>query len=294
MLIRDHTFMKFKGCLLPIFLFMSFLGTTLDAQPNRAPVVIKPHQLTDHLYMLEGQGGNIGFLSGPEGVLIVDTQFPHVAPQIIKTVGEMSDGKIQYVLNTHFHGDHTGGNQVIGAGATIIGHNKVRERLEASDRTPDGALPTITYTSQMSLNFGGEEIHMIHLGPGHTDTDSVIYFKSSNALHMGDLFFNGRFPYIDLNSGGSVSGYLSNIKKVLGMTNQETKIIPGHGQLASREDLVSFINMFDDCFQAVSKAKAEGQTLEEVTKAGLPKKYEEWGKAFINEERWISFLYAGS
>lgn len=266
-------------------------SSSVSAQPGRGDVAITPVKMNENIHMLIGQGGNIGFLSNDDGVLLVDTQFQHLAPKILKTVGEMSKGKIKYVLNTHFHGDHTGGNATIGANATIVAHDNVRSRLKSSSRTQEGALPDLTYSKKMTIHFGDEEIHLIHLGPGHTDSDSVVHFKSSNVIHMGDLFFNGRFPYVDLNSGGSIQGYLSNIKTVAGMADKGTKIIPGHGDAATVSDLLVFIKMFEECRAVVSKAKANGKSLEEIQKDGLPKKYESWGKAFINSDRWISFLY---
>lgn len=268
------------------------LQTSLFAQRG-GEVIIQPNKIKENLYMLVGQGGNIGFLSNNDGVLLVDTQFQRLAPKIIKTVGELSQGKIQYVLNTHHHGDHTGGNAAMGIKSTIVAHDNVRKRLSAGGKS-GASLPKLTYSKRMVMHFGDEEIQLIHLGPGHTDTDSVVFFKSSNVIHMGDLFFNKRYPFIDLSSGGSVQGYLSNIKIVAGMVDAETKIIPGHGELATQADLILFIDMFDECFSLVSKARKNGKSLEEIKKAGLPKKYESWGQAFINEDRWIGFLFAGA
>lgn len=277
----------FFGCVLIVWLIH-------PGHSQQGEVVIKPHKISDQLFMLEGQGGNIGFLSNEGGVLIVDTQFPHVAPKILKTVGEMSQGKIQFVLNTHFHGDHTGGNAVIGAEATIIAHDRVRERLSQDGRTSPAAYPDLTYASTMTVYFGSEEIQLIHLGPGHTDSDSIIYFKSSNTIHMGDQFFHGRFPYIDLASGGTPTGYLNNIRRVAGMTNPQTHIIPGHGPLATQNNFLEFIAMFEECSGIVLKAKMDGKSLEQTIADGLPEKYRPWGTGFIKEAQWITFLYTGS
>jgi len=283
-----------KFCVTGLLVLIVFAHTHAPVFGQRGgDVAIQPKEINEKIYMLVGQGGNIGFLSNDDGVLLVDTQFQRLAPKIIKAVGELSQGKIQYVLNTHHHGDHTGGNSVLGIDSIIVAHDNVRKRLNAGGKS--GAfLPKVTYSKRLSMHFGDEEIQLLHLGPGHTDSDSVVYFKSSNVIHMGDLFFNKRYPFIDFRSGGSVRGYLSNIKIVAGMTNAKPKIIPGHGELATQTDLLSYIKMFEECFGIVSKAKKNGKSLAEIKRIGLPKKYENWGKAFIDEEKWIGFLFAGA
>ena len=206
-------------------------------------VPIQIQHVAGSIHMLEGRGGNIAVSVGKDGLLIVDTQFAELAPQIEQALDSLDKGSLQYVLNTHWHGDHTGGNAHFGAKATVIAHEKVRQRLSEKSNTPDKALPVITFRESSSLFFNGEEIRMLHLGPGHTDGDAIIWFTQSNVIHMGDQFFNGRFPYIDLASGGQAEGYLKNVQTVLNHLPEEAKIIPGHGKLATRSDLESFETM---------------------------------------------------
>lgn len=291
-ILRQSSTMKHLLFSILCLTILAFSSHHSNAQRSRN-VSVTPYQISDSIYMIEGQGGNIGFLMNTEGVLLVDTQFQHMAPAILKSVGELSQGKIKYVLNTHFHGDHTGGNATLGANATIVAHKKVQTRLNDNSRTQPGAVPKLTYDKKMDIQFGEENVSLIHLGPGHTDTDSVVIFNNSNVIHMGDHFFNGRFPFVDLNSGGSVEGYLANIKQVAEMADEKTVIIPGHGSLASKQDLLAFISMFEECLKIVSNAKNNGLSLEETQKLGLPEKYQKWGEAFINHNKWISFLYQG-
>ena len=199
-------------------------------------VPIQIQHVAGSIHMLEGRGGNIAVSVGKDGLLIVDTQFAELAPQIEQALDSLDKESLQYVLNTHWHGDHTGGNAHFGAKATVIAHEKVRQRLSEKSNTPDKALPVITFRESSSLFFNGEEIRMLHLGPGHTDGDAIIWFTQSNVIHMGDQFFNGRFPYIDLASGGQAEGYLKNVQTVLNHLPEEAKIIPGHGKLATRSD----------------------------------------------------------
>lgn len=241
--------------------------------------------------MLEGSGGNIGVSAGPDGLLIIDDQFAPLAEKIDEALGKLATSKPKYLLNTHWHGDHTGGNAHFGKNALIIAHSNVRKRLADKSDTPPAALPVITYSHSASVHFNGEEIRILHFGPGHTDGDSIIHFTKSNVIHMGDQFFNGRFPFIDLGSGGDVDGYLQTIEAVLQWIPADAKVIPGHGSLASVADLRTFRDMLVETTSLIRTAKASGATLEEVKSKGLPDKWKEWGSGFINTSRWIEITY---
>jgi cyclase len=268
------------------------LGVTAVAQRDFDQVQIKAVPVAGSVTMLEGAGGNIGVSAGPDGVLIVDDQFAPLAEKISAKLKELNPAAPRFVLNTHWHGDHTGGNAFFGErGANIIAHANVRKRLaEKADAKP-AELPVITYEQGASVFFNGEEIRLIALPPGHTDGDSFVLFSGANVLHMGDQFFNGRFPFIDLGSGGDVAGYVKNVELALTLVKPDTKVIPGHGPLASVADLKQFRDMLLETTGLVRQAIAAGKTLAEVKAAGLPAKWKDWGSGFINTDRWLEISY---
>lgn len=270
------------------------LGMTLltaRAQRDFANVVIKDIPAAGCVHMLEGAGGNVGASAGPDGILIVDDQFEPLADRIREALGKIGSGKPRFLINTHWHGDHTGGNAQFGKDAVIVAHRNVRERLGGKSDTPKAALPVVTFDQTASVHFNGEEIRIIHLGPGHTDGDSVVHFKTSNVVHMGDQFFSGRFPFIDLGSGGDVAGYIRNVEAVLTWIPADAKVIPGHGPLSTVEDLRRFHAMLVETTGIVRKAIQDGKTLEQVKAEGLPEKWKEWGAGFINTPRWLEISY---
>ena len=275
--------------------FSLCLGTFLFFQPQRCgaqgEVIIKATHVAGSIHMLEGRGGNIAVSVGEDGLLIVDNQFANLAPQIEAKLEEFGKGDLKFVLNTHWHGDHTGGNAHFGRKAAIVAHENVRERLEGKSDTPKSALPVITFRESSSVHFNGEEIRLMHLGPGHTDGDVIIWFTGSNVIHMGDQFFNGRFPYIDLGSGGSAAGYQKNVKTVLNHLPDGVKIIPGHGDLADKQDLARFADMLADTMNPVRQSISLGKTLDQIKAAGLDEKYKTWGVGFINTSRWLEIVY---
>ncbi|MEW6159146.1 MAG: MBL fold metallo-hydrolase [Verrucomicrobiota bacterium] len=270
---------------------LAISATLLAQQRDFSSVEIKATHVAGNVHMLEGQGGNIGVSVGPDGLLIVDDQFLPLAPKIDAALAKLDKGALKFVLNTHWHGDHTGGNPHFGRKAHIIAHTNVRKRLADKSDTPKEALPVVTFDDSLSVHFNGEEIKVIHLPPGHTDGDSVIHFTKSGVVHMGDQFFNGRFPFIDLGSGGSVAGYVKNVEAVLQKLPPDVKIIPGHGPLATRADLEKFHQMLVETTGIVRKAIDEGKTLEQVKAAGLPEQWKDWGSGFINMSRWLEITY---
>jgi cyclase len=254
-------------------------------------VEIKATHVAGNVHMLEGAGGNIAVSVGPDGVLMVDDQFAPLAEKIAAAIEKLDQGPIKFVVNTHWHGDHTGGNPFFGKKGSIIAQDNVRKRLAARSETPKEALPVVTFAEGASVHFNGEEIHLFHLGPAHTDGDIVIHFTKSGVFHLGDQFVNARFPFIDLGSGGQLAGLLKNIEAVLAKVPAEAKIIPGHGALASRADLVAYRDMLVETMDLVKKAHADGKSLADVKAAGMPAKYKDWGNGFITMNRWLEIAY---
>ena len=265
------------------------------AQRNFDDVEIKAVPVARNIYMLEGSGGNIGVSVGPDGNLIVDDQFAPLADKIDAAVQKLNPGKLKFVLNTHHHGDHTGGNAAFGAkDATIVAQSNVRKRLSGGENPKKEALPVITFDQSASVHFNGEEIKLLHQGPGHTDGDSIIFFTGANVVHMGDQFFNGGFPFIDLSSGGSVAGYLKTVSAVLEKVPADAKIIPGHGKLATVEDLKNFRAMLVETIDIVKQGVTAGKSLADLKAAGLPEKFKSFGTGFIKTDRWIETIYTDS
>lgn len=273
---------------------------TAQAQQDFSKVQIKATKVAGTVYMLEGSGGNIGVSVGEDGIVLVDDQFAPLAPKIKAALKEITDKPIKFVLNTHFHGDHTGGNAQFGAEAPIIAHDNVRKRLEDGGKVggnnvapaPKDALPVITFNDRASVHLNGEDIRAIHFPNGHTDGDSVIFFPKSNVVHMGDDFVTYGFPFVDVQNGGSVSGLIAGVEKVLTMVPEDAKIIPGHGPLSSPADVRKFVDMLKGTRALVSKAAQDGKTLEQIKSEHLLSKYEEFGKGFIKTDAWVELLYA--
>ncbi|HMC01763.1 MAG TPA: MBL fold metallo-hydrolase [Flavobacteriaceae bacterium] len=265
------------------FFFISACGQDVN---------IEVQKLSDNIYMLIGQGGNIGVSAGDDGVFIIDDQYAPLTPKIISALKTISDKPIKYVANTHHHGDHTGGNENLAKlGATIIAHDNVRKHLEDK---PKEALPTITFSDKLSVYMNGEQVLVFHLDNAHTDGDSMLYFTNSNVLHTGDIYFNGMYPYIDLNSGGTVNGYIEAIKQVLIVIDDETKIIPGHGALSNKKEYQDFLKMLETLKVQVEIEIKAGKTEEDVAaNTNLTKTYDDLGYswAFINSEKIRRTLY---
>ena len=268
------------------------VGPTAFSQRDFSNVEIKVTPVSKNVYMLEGSCGNIGVSVGEDGILIADDEFAPLAEKIEAAVRKLNPGKLKFVLNTHFHGDHTGGNAAFAArDATIIAQSNVRKRLAGDARNSTEALPVITFDESVSVHFNGEEIKLLHHGPGHTDGDSIVYFTGANVVHMGDLFFNGMFPFIDLNSGGSVQGYIETVGAVLEKTPADAKIIPGHGPLGAVEDLMNFHSMLVETAGIVTQEIADGKTIDEIKAAGLPEKFNDFGSGFVKADRWLETIY---
>ena len=274
-------------------------GAGAAAGQNIGQAKITVHPVAGNIYMLEGRGGNIGVSAGPDGLLMVDTQYEPVADKIKAALGGLASGQLKFILNTHYHGDHTGGNAVFGQEAPVISHRNVRRRLATEQnimghKVPpksEEAWPAITFESSMSIFFNDEEIQIIHLPHGHTDGDAVIFFAKSKVVHMGDLLFAGMFPFVDLDAGGDVEGFIKNIETVIARLPADAKVIPGHGPLSTVEDLKNNHHMLIETTGIIRAGLEAGLDLEQVQAKGLPEEWKSWSWNFIPEKTWIEIVY---
>ena len=285
-----------------LVLIVSLLvAATASAQTDFSKVQMKATKVAGNVWMLEGAGGNIGVSVGDDGLLIVDDQFAPLADKIRAALKGIADKKLHFILNTHWHGDHTGGNVVFGPEATIIAHDNVRKRLATEQKStvfntttppsPKEALPVITFDQTLTVHFNGEDIRAIHYPKGHTDGDSVIFFSASNVVHLGDDFFAGRFPFVDLESGGSVEGLVKNIGELITKIPADAKLIPGHGPISTLDDLKSYHRMLQQTTEIVRGKISAGKTLDQIKSEGLPAEWAPWGTGFIKTDRWVETIY---
>jgi cyclase len=278
---------------------VAFAVAAAFAQQDFSKVEITATKVAGTVYMLQGAGGNIGVSVGDDGVVIVDDQFAPLAPKIKAALKGITDKPIRFVLNTHYHGDHTGGNEIFGADAPIIAQENVRKRLAAGSTAmgrstppaPKGALPIITFEDKVSVHLNGEEIRAVHFPSGHTDGDSVIYFTRSNVVHMGDDFFNGTFPFIDVDNGGSVKGMIASVEKVVSQLPADAKVIPGHGPLSDKAGLAAFGAMLRGTSAAVEAAIKAGKTLDQMKADNVLAQWDSWGKGFVKSDGFVEMLY---
>lgn len=289
-----------KRHFLPLTWMLIFSSALLVQAQDFSKVEITTTKVGGNVYMLEGAGGNIGVSVGADGILIVDDQFAPLADKIKAALKTLGEGKLKFVLNTHWHGDHTGGNTQFSPEAPIIAHDNVRRRLATEQKSeffkrttpasPKEALPVITFDKSLSVHFNGEEIKVIHFPQGHTDGDSVIFFTTSNVVHMGDDFFVARFPFVDLESGGSVQGLIKNVAEIIPKLAADVKIIPGHGPIATVEDLKAYQRMLVETTGIVERKMKAGKTIEQIKAEGLPAEWASWGSGFIKTDVWLETI----
>ena len=282
---------------------MVLAGVAVAQEPDWSKVEVKVVPVAGGVSMLVGQGGNIGVTSGKDGIFIIDDQFEPLLPKIRAAVKTLGDGPIRFVVNTHFHGDHTGSNaKLYESGAVIIAQENVRKRLgmerinpNTKERTPPKppeAWPLVTYASGVNLYLNGDELEVIHMARAHTDGDSVIRFKKANVVHMGDTFFNGIYPFIDVDAGGSIDGIIAAADKVLAMVDDKTKIIPGHGALGTKADLQTYRNVMAGIRDRVKALIAQGKTLDQIVAAKPSAQWDAtWGKGFLGPDVFLSFVH---
>lgn len=261
----------------------------------------KVQQLTKHIAVLQGKSGNIGVLTGAQGLVMVDDDYRSMSPALQKTLKKFGgEAKLTYIINTHWHSDHTEENHRLGHQATIIAHDKVRERLLTSQEIelfqlktepyPEHALPSITYEKALTLYINDEEVELLHLAGGHTDGDSIVFFKEANVVHMGDHFFNGIFPFVDVKNGGNAVQMSKNIEQVLTLINDETIVIPGHGPVCKKAGLEEFQLMLKGTLAEVQAMKVKGMTLGQMQMQGLSNRWSAWSDGFLSTGVWIKIL----
>ncbi len=285
------------------FLITGFLPFANTSQA--VDVKIIPIQVTEQIYMITGEGGNIGLFIGGDGTFLIDDQFAPLTEKIVEVIKSVGGDYPKFLINTHYHGDHTGGNEKLGQGGTLIfSHDNVRERLrtgsfiEAFNMKRAGisqeGLSVVTFSEDISFHLNGDTIRAIHVPHAHTDGDSFIYFKEANVIHAGDIFFNGFYPFIDVNHGGSLKGMIIAVDKVLSLTDGSTKIIAGHGPLGDKEQLTSYRQMLGIAYERLRKLKAEGKTAKEaIATKPLADLEVTWGDGLFNSDRWIELIYSG-
>lgn len=264
---------------------------------DRQDAVVKTEKVAGNVYVLFGQGGNIGVSVGKDGILMIDDQFERLADKIKAALKELGSDKPRFLFNTHWHGDHSGGNPIFGTDSIIIAHSNVRTRLSTPNSAgrefkplPPVGLPMITYNEGLSIHFNGEEVRAVHFPSGHTDGDTVLFFTASNVVHLGDDFFAGKYPFIDLDSGGSVEGLAKNLGEIIKMVPSDAKLIPGHGPVSTVADLKNYHQTIVET-TALVREKMKTKSLDDIKKEGLPEKYKEWGTGFIKTDAWIETIY---
>jgi len=295
---------------MPQRLLVSVASVLLSAAPAFAQdqdfskVEVKTVPVAGSVSMLQGSGGNIAVLVGPEGVLVVDDEFAPLVPKILTAIGRLSSKPVRFVVNTHWHGDHTGGNAILGAeGAVIVAQDNVRKRMSTeqfnafikrrSPPSPAIALPIVTFAEGVRFYLDGEDIEVTHIGPGHTDGDSTVWFHKANVIHMGDNFFNGMYPAIDGDAGGSLDGMVTALEGVLGRIDDQTKVIPGHGPLGTKADLKRFHDMLATVRDRVRQAIRDGKTQDQVLAMKPSAEFDAvWGGGFLKPNDFVTLVYA--
>ena len=267
--------------------------------PKTQDITVTTTKVSGNVYMLQGRGGNIGAIVGPEGILIVDDDYKAVSQKLAAALKELGSEKPRFVLNTHWHGDHTEGNEFFGKDSTIIAHMNVRRRMmdpptifgqKTAPYSPV-ALPIVTYTESLSIHINGDEVRLVHYPNGHTDGDTIVFFDKANVVHFGDTFFFNRFPFVDIDSGGSVQGLINNIASLIQKVPADAKLIPGHGPLATHTDLKNYHALVIESSKIITEAMKAGKSLEDIKKTGLPEKFKEAGSGFIKTDFWIDTVH---
>jgi glyoxylase-like metal-dependent hydrolase (beta-lactamase superfamily II) len=281
-----------------IFAFLSF-GFLAQAQQNFDTVRIRPLKVSEQIYMLKGSGGNIGVLTGTDGLLMIDAQYAPLSTKISEAIKTLSSNSIRYLVNTHVHMDHTGGNDNFSKqGVTIVAHDRVRERMmkeqviKRLNKTlpprEKEALPLLTFADRLTFHLNDEEINLFYIDRGHTDGDVIVQFKKANVFHTGDAFVRYGYPFIDASAGGSINGFIRTLNKLLVLMDDQSKVIPGHGDLATKEDVKILRDQITDIRDQVSKALKSGKKVEELASLGITDKYDEkLGKGFVSGKDFV-------
>ncbi len=289
--------MKAARFLAPIFFL--FASITFAQNADYSKVEMKVVKVAGSVYMLQGAGGNIGVSVGDDGVVVVDDEFEPLVPKIRAAIAGITDKPVRFIINTHWHGDHVGGNRLMGENSTIIAHDNVRKRMQEggnvlgnkTEPAAKSALPVITFDSTASVHLNGEDIRALHIANGHTDGDAVIFFPKSNVIHMGDDFVTYGFPFVDLESGGSVRGMIAGLEQLVPQIPADAKIIPGHGPLSTLDDVKKFLQMLKDTSAAVRSAMSQGKTLEQLKQQKVLADWAKWSGPFVDSDKFIETIY---
>lgn len=279
----------------------SLMASTVIAQTNYDTVLIRPVKITEQIYMLKGAGGNIGAMIGNEGTLLIDNQFAPLSNKINGAVRSLDPGEIKFLINTHLHGDHSGGNENFKRmGSTLVAHDQVRERMmketvsRNNTKNPPrdkDAWPLITFSDKLNFHLNDEDVVLHHFDIGHTDGDVIVQFKKANVVHTGDAFVRYGYPYIDLTSGGGVNGFINTLDKIISLCDDNTKVIPGHGEVASKADVKKLRDQIADIRDQVVAALKKGKKVEDLAALGITDKYEaELGKGFVKGKDFVLMM----
>ena len=279
------------------------VSLTTTVQADEVKITAVP--VTEQIYMIKGKGGNLGLFIGIDGTFLIDDQFAPLTEKIVETIKSVGGDTPKFLINTHYHGDHTGGNENLGRSGTLIfSHDNVRESLNTGSFiaafnmkreavAPEG-LPVVTFSEDISFHLNGDSVHARHVPHAHTDGDSFIHFKKANVIHAGDIFFNGFYPFIDVNHGGSLKGMITAADKILALADDNTKIIAGHGPLGDRAQLASYRQMLGVAYERLVKLKIDGKTAQEaVATKPLADLEATWGNGLFKSDRWIELVYPG-
>ncbi|NKB35583.1 MAG: MBL fold metallo-hydrolase [Gammaproteobacteria bacterium] len=291
-----------RGLVMSACLISLFSVTAQVVMPDFNKIEVKTHALRNGIYMLEGFGGNIGVSVGEDGTLLVDDQYAPLSAKVLDALSKLSPNKVKYVLNTHHHADHTGGNENFGKrGALIVAHEGAREHLiqeMLAERRPSTAplsnvaLPVLTFNDRMTFHLNGETIEVFHVKSAHTDSDVVVYFRNSNIVHTGDTYFNGVYPFIDVKSGGSINGMIQLYSQLVEIMNEDTLIIPGHGPVSDIEEMRSYQALLSDIRDRVAKGMKNGKSLDELINENILDDLDSvWGQDFVKSSDMIKMTY---
>lgn len=274
------------------------------AMAQQQPVSFQTQKLSETVHVLMGGGGNIGISAGPDGIFIIDDNVAPLAPRVVEEIAKIQQGPVRFVVNTHWHFDHTGGNELLGeAGAVIVAHENVRKRMSVKQflktpnetmeqpASPAAALPVVTFTRDVTFHLNGEDMAATHVAHAHTDGDIVVYFKKSNVVHTGDTYVNTLFPFIDKSSGGSLIGLIAATEKLVADINDETKVIPGHGPVSNKREVRAYHAMLIAARDRIGKLVKEGRTVDQVVAAKPLAEYDKWGKGFISADNFVRTVY---
>lgn len=291
----------------PLPLLIAFpallLAGPATAQGDLSRVQVETVHVSGGVYMLVGAGGNVGLSVGEDGALLVDDQYAPITDKLWAAAAALDPAPVRFVVNTHWHGDHTGGNERMGdAGAVVVAHENVRERMSTEqfiealgatvEASPEGALPVVTFTDAVTFYWNGDEIRVFHVGPAHTDGDAVVHFVGADVIHAGDTYFNGTYPFIDVSSGGLLSGMIEAADRLLELAGERTRVIPGHGPLSGRAEVEAYRDVLVAARERIGAMRAEGMVREAVVAARPMSDYDAtWGGGFMEPDVWVGIVY---